>query len=324
MEDFELETWWDGNKEELTISFLGWIADQEQSAQDGTKKHKLWELGSKLMALREGFAPISSAQLNETLQNAPEIPDDDSNNNTFLIQQHISSPGSFAAAVKQSSLLGLSSEGMALLEQQAAALEAAMGTTRAQALTEIIGRAKLSTPQQQHAASNIHRDGTSRILEVLVQVEDREERAAMLPDAFTPPLVYLSDEARDGGDGVDDPDDGTLIAEDDGENQEGSDSEEEMVYTTPWQLLQCVNLWLNRIDSTESPSSLSSSTQTTEAIASWGGILHYESDTNDGSSSDIFMLEGDAYRIDQLQRRLLELREDIMNDWDVFSSEEDF
>ncbi len=55
---------------------------------------------------------------------------------------------SFASAVQRTAALGLSPEGMVLFQQQAAALEAVVGTSRARSLTEVIGRARVQDARQ--------------------------------------------------------------------------------------------------------------------------------------------------------------------------------
>lgn len=62
-----------------------------------------------------------------------------------------------------------------------------------------------------------------RILEVLLSVPDRETRAALLPDAFTPPGSV------EGG--------STLAAVGNGDA-----ADEELLYTTPLRLLQAIDL----------------------------------------------------------------------------------
>ena len=49
----------------------------------------------------------------------------------------------FGSLVQQTAALGLSPEGLALFQQQAVALEAVVGTSKAQSLVEVIGRMRV-------------------------------------------------------------------------------------------------------------------------------------------------------------------------------------
>lgn len=59
------------NRERITIDLLNWVATQEVAAA-GADRDKLWALGSKLMALREGLTPASSEALQRELRAATE------------------------------------------------------------------------------------------------------------------------------------------------------------------------------------------------------------------------------------------------------------
>ena len=285
----ELAAWAAANRERLSLPFLGWLSDEELEAAAGEpqRQQALWELGSRLMALREGLAPVANEVLQAELRAAALrcSGDDSSGSGTEgeqggaaeadaadaqrrqrrlqdaahqqaqRAQQGAAAPlasPSFASAVQRTAALGLSPEGMQLFQQQAAALEAVVGTSRARSLTQVIGRARVQDARQVqrlaesdaavrwHAMWDLqtglarchmpelaagkgcwrglprHRIcraflacrpqtlvtlllplprfrlppcGTAqvRILEVLLSVHDRHARAAMLPDAFTPP-----------------------------------------------------------------------------------------------------------------------------------------
>jgi hypothetical protein len=282
MAEDDLESWVASNREQLTISFLGWVAEEEASAHPGPEQERLWDLGSRLMALREGLTPVSAAQLSKDLASAAKTTTKVAKQEfaSMTVKTSDSSPTpALAEAIRRNAALGLSLEGMELLEQQAAALEATMGTQRAQALTEIIGRKEMSAVPPQDAFTNLlAADAAGRILEVLLQIDSREDRAAMLPEAFTPPR----DEMYENND----------------DEQEQEEGEEEELYTTPLQLLQVVDLWLHRAQTTPSDSS---SNDNTRLIA--GYSLGLDSD--------------------QLVTVLQELREDILGAWE-YSSSDDF
>ncbi len=273
MAEEDLDSWVASNREQLTISFLGWVAEEEAAAPPGPEQERLWDLGSRLMALREGLTPVSAAQLSKDLAFAAKTTTSNVDTKSASLAVAGGPSPALAEAVRRNAALGLSLEGMELLEQQAAALEATMGTQRAQALTEVIGRKEITAVPSQEASNLIAADAAGRILEVLLQIDNREDRAAMLPEAFTPP----GDEMYEN------------------EDQEDEKDEEEL-YTTPLQLLQAVDLWLQRAQSTPN-----SSSSTTPLIA--GYSLGLDSD--------------------QLVTVLQELREDILGAWE-YSSSEDF
>ena len=180
--DEELAAWGAANRDRLTLPFLGWLANEELAAAGGEQQAALWALGSKLMALREGLSPVGLEVLQEELRAAAlractagdasssssstssgeEEDDDDGPHESLRLQGPAAAaaavlaaapPGYFgaaAAAMQQSSFaeatagMGLSPEGLALFQQQAAALEAVVGASRARSLTEVIGRARVA------------------------------------------------------------------------------------------------------------------------------------------------------------------------------------
>lgn len=275
----DLESWVADNREQVTISFLGWVAELEAAAS-GTEQERLWDLGSRLMALREGFAPVAAASLSQELVAASAAQQSQAQPLSTALE--VAGPAPLGDAVRRNAALGLSVEGMELLEQQAAALEATMGSQRAQALTEILGRKQMKKPEE--ANTLLAADAAGRILEVLVQIDSREDRAAMLPEAFTPPSAPVGgrNPANGGNASVD---------------VENEDDEEDL-YTTPLQLLQAVDLWLHRAQIEGSPQDGRSVT----------GLL--------GGSA----LGLDVRRLLVV---LNELREDILGAWDS-SSGDDF
>lgn len=234
-----LASWARDNRDHITLDLLGYIADKEQMST--TKKYdnehnRLWTLGSTLMAAREGLEPMNAEQLLEELRLAAEetatqqaestrVTSTQQNNNKQA------SSSAFPTVVKQTAELGLSPEGMALLHQQAVALESIVGISRARSLTEVIGRKKIETQKEQQNILNMTAqvDVANRILEVLVGIPDRQERAALLGDAFTPP-----------------PGDMVQIKQQDDDDDD--DEEEEQVYTSPLRLLQAIDLMLARVD----------------------------------------------------------------------------
>jgi hypothetical protein len=54
-DDERLSKWAMDNRERITIDLLNWVATQEVAAA-GADRDRLWALGSKLMALREGLS----------------------------------------------------------------------------------------------------------------------------------------------------------------------------------------------------------------------------------------------------------------------------
>lgn len=275
----DLESWVADNRDQVTISFLGWVAEMEAAAS-GTEQERLWDLGSRLMALREGFTPVAAASLSQDLAAASAAQQSQSQPLSTALE--VAGPAPLGDAVRRNAALGLSVEGMELLEQQAAALEATMGSQRAQALTEILGRKQMKKPEE--ANTLLAADAAGRILEVLVQIDNREDRAAMLPEAFTPPAPLGGHNPANAGNG-------SLDVE--------NEDDEEDLYTTPLQLLQSVDLWLQRAQSQ------GSSQQDGRGVAG--------------------LLGGAALGLDV--RRLVvvlnELREDILGAWDS-SSGDDF
>lgn len=199
------------------------MADQEQAAGgDEEQRQQLWQLGSQLMALREGLSPVGMDTLQAELKAAAaelarSAPAAQTSGRALA-----AAPVGLTAAAQQTAALGLSVEGMALFQQQAAALETVIGTTRAQALTEIIGRKRVSVEEAQGVLAV---DAAGRILEVLLSIDNRADRAATLPDAFTPTDNDASAFA-----------DYSTVSE-----------EEEELSTTPLQLLQSIDLWLHRL-----------------------------------------------------------------------------
>ncbi|KAL4451850.1 hypothetical protein ABPG75_007512 [Micractinium tetrahymenae] len=287
------------NRERLSLPFLGWLSDEElvASAGDPDEQQQLWELGSKLMALREGLAPVSAQVLQEELRAAalrcslgsgsggdgPEEEEEQGQGRPQDAQQPAAtqqgqqqeqrtpaalvSPA-FGSAVQAVAALGLSPEGLALFQQQAAALEAVVGTSRARSLTEVIGRARVEDARQ--VAQLAEADAAARILDVLLTVQERAQRAAMLPDAFTPPSS-------------------TAVVDDDASY---FSPDEEQVFTTPLRLLQAIDLYLSRLQG--GGSSGSGSTGRQQAALPGGGL---------GLSAA------------QLQGVLLQLREDVEAYW---------
>jgi hypothetical protein len=169
LSDDELAAWAVQHRERLTLRFLSWLSDEElaASSSDPDQQQRLWELGSKLMALREGLSPVGNEVLQAELRAAAlrcsasihDSDDEEPGNRQGTQQQQqqqqqqqlsppaVTSPG-FASAVQQTAALGLSPEGLTLFQQQAAALEAVVGFSRARSLTEVIGRAKVEEQAQ--------------------------------------------------------------------------------------------------------------------------------------------------------------------------------
>lgn len=284
--DDELAEWAAQHRQRLTLPFLGWLSDEELAASsaDPDQQQRLWELGSKLMALREGLSPVGNEVLQAELRAAAlrcscsgsmDDGDDDSGDEEEgnagstagagedaqrqQQQAALASPA-FSSAVQQIAALGLSPEGMVLFQQQAAALAAVVGVSRARSLTEVVGRAKVQSQRQLHSMAEA--DAAVRILDVLLSVPERVERAALLPDAFTPSASRAD---------VDD--DAAYFSPD-----------EDQVYTTPLRLLHAIDLYLARLRGSSTPAG-----QHVPALVS-GGL---------------------GLSLAQLKAVLLELREDV-------------
>jgi hypothetical protein len=246
--------------------------------KDANERHRLWTLGSTLMAVREGLEPMNAEQLREELRLAAEDTADiqaestqvtttqQNNNNTNQASS------AFPTVVKQTAELGLSREGMALLNQQAVALESIVSTSRARSLTEVIGRKKIETQEEQRNILNMTAqvDVANRILEVLVGIPYRQERAALLGDAFTPP-------AED------------MVQREQQEEEEDDNEEEEQVYTSPFRLLQAIDFMLARVDE----------------------------DSYFGGSSESTDKNGEEYNYGGTRLVLEELRDDVVKYWEM-------
>ncbi|KAI3437835.1 hypothetical protein D9Q98_000281 [Chlorella vulgaris] len=258
--DQELAAWAAQNRERLSLRFLGWLSEEELAAAstDPDNQQQLWDLGSKLMVLREGLSPVGNDVLQAELRNAAlkcSTSFNSSSGEDEDEQELASSPGdvhgstaqrrqdaqqqqqqdqqqqglavlanpALGSVVQQAAALGLSPEGMTLFQQQAAALEAMVGVSRARSLTEVIGRTKVQGQQQLDRMAEA--DAAVRILDVLLSVPHRDDRAAMLPDAFDPPASSLGE----------------------ADDAVGYSSDEDQVSTSPLRLLQAIDLYLARL-----------------------------------------------------------------------------
>ena len=181
LSDLELAAWAAQHRERLSLPFLGWLSEEVLAASSDEPDHQqqLWELGSKLMALREGLSPVGNEVLQAELRAAAlrcssgggsggsgggDGSDDEEEEEggqqrrrqdarqppaaaAAAASTALATPA-FSSAVSAAAALGLSPEGMSLFQQQAAALEAVVGTSRATSLTEVIGRAKVQDQRQ--------------------------------------------------------------------------------------------------------------------------------------------------------------------------------
>lgn len=176
---------WAAESEDLTLGFLCWVEQRCSEAVTVEDRDQLTRLGSKLTSLREMHSQDASSS----------------------VALSDFGPGTVSG-----------SQGLVALQRRAQEFESHVARSKAQTLTEILGK-KLVTDPAEYQRLDAASDAASRILEVLMQVEDRAERASMLPAAFTPPELLGP----------------TVI-----------DMETEDVYTTPIRLLQVVDLWLRR------------------------------------------------------------------------------
>ena len=171
LDDAGLAVWAAAHREKLSLPFLGWLAEKESAASSADAKEQLWALGSKLMALREGLSPVGmerlQAELSEAALSASAASSSSRDEGDEEIKRSpLAGPagsasrgppgalqlraGSLGSVVQQTAALGLSPEGLVLLQQQAAALEAAVGFTRAKSLTEVIGRKAVAPGEGLH------------------------------------------------------------------------------------------------------------------------------------------------------------------------------
>lgn len=187
LDSAELAAWVAAHRERLSLPFLSWLSEEElgAAADRPEEQQALWELGSRLMALREGLDPVGNEVLQAELRAAAlrcsadgsgsdsgedMVAEDEADAAAAQRRQKqlraaeaamqaaamqgvppgtaaLATPA-FSSAVQAAAALGLSPEGMVLFEQQAAALEAVVGTSRATSLTEVIGRAKVESGRQ--------------------------------------------------------------------------------------------------------------------------------------------------------------------------------
>jgi hypothetical protein len=214
-----LTAWAADNRARLSLDFLGWVAERGEAEGEGgaAERAALDALGGRLMALREGFEPASAAALQAGFARAAaEAAERRGADDGAAAGGDL--PALAPAARAAAAALGLGPAALVAVQAQAEALEAVVGASRARSLTEVLGRARVDAPGQ--AARLAGADAAGRILEVLLGVEGRAARAALLPDAFAPPAEGVGD----------------------------AFGEEEQLSTTSLRLLQAVDLWLARLE----------------------------------------------------------------------------
>ena len=270
MNDEELSSLIEERPSILSLSFLEYIIKIEKTVSE-EEQQLLDRLGSKLMALKEGIKSIDSDK--SPYRSQPTEKNKRTDTATGLshssVIENFTNRTNFMASLKNETGLNLSREGMELLQHQAEALDATLGAHRARVLTEIIGRVAISNSKQIDFIDSS--DAAGRILSVLVNIPDREERRKLLPDAFTQP--------------------GDEIPHVDEEKQADAMSEEQL-FTTPLQLLQAIDLWINR--------------------------LQFDANENGAVKHNCTLLIESPLELNQQQllEALSELREDVLAEWD--------
>ncbi|KAK9815554.1 hypothetical protein WJX72_005656 [[Myrmecia] bisecta] len=215
----QLREWVTLNRDYLSWEFMLWLADREEEA-DGHEQLELSVLCGQVMALREGLDPVSFEELQAEIQAAAaaeeaqaQQPDGD---HSAAGPSALTVASRFDGIVRQSAQLALTQQGAVIAEQQMRLLDTDVKEARSQSTVELIGRKELSSGEAAQLPQSA--SAASRILDFLLTVGNRQERAHMLQDAFTPP------EAAAGG----------------------REEEVELLHTTPLQLLQAIDLMLSR------------------------------------------------------------------------------
>eukprot|EP00890_Picochlorum_soloecismus_P005990 jgi/Picsp_1/6392/NSC_03740-R1_---NA--- len=177
-DDAALIAWGDENKDDITLDFLRWISDEESQSTDENEKKILGSLGSRLTAICLGMMPNGSTG-QQDLEGDHEL--------TEMAQSQAKLEGSASAwpieGGSKRSPIRLSNQGMILMEQQAAAFEATIGIRKAETILQLLGRTSVSEGAPLHF---VEKDVSRRILEVLVQVQDKTQRRVLLAEALVP------------------------------------------------------------------------------------------------------------------------------------------
>lgn len=177
-DDAALIAWANENKDDITLDFLQWISDQEYESTDKDEKRILWSLGSRLTAISIGMMPSETTSQQ-----------DFEGDNEFNQMAQSSAETDVAASAwpiadgSRRSPIRLSNQGMILMEQQAAAFEATIGIQKAETILQLLGRTSVSEETQSHF---LEKDASRRILEVLVQIQDKSQRRVLLAEALVP------------------------------------------------------------------------------------------------------------------------------------------
>ena len=243
-DDRQLEDWYKDNRESVTVSFLQWLSEHDQEEHIEVLGRQLTAMSMGLVvgdgtvqqlteADRNSGAGIGSGTESSVEEDAPEREyagattsgrdegkkgvHDSRIVDVFALGASSPSPSSITSSDPLMSRK-LSSESLRLLQQQAAALEATMGVRKAESILHLLGRKQVSSSDEQ-SMTLIEKDASTRILEVLVQIRDRAQRAVMLAEA----LIPLSE-------------DDSYLDEEEGE---------EVLSTTPFVLLQTIDRHLN-------------------------------------------------------------------------------
>lgn len=216
MQDSELRSWYAENKDMVSLDFMLWMTNREAGAT-GTEKESLDALGSKLTAFREGLDPESAAEMSSILSALGLPPASNATAIEAEIQQR---RGQLALKLAKTAT---SPQELVAQQSRAQQFTKDLWERKIVSTTEIIGRAPVEAEQSLRGLDAA--TAADRILAVLLQIPDEQERIGMVAEAFIPPATETIDELP----------------------------EEELVHTSPMRLLQAVKLAIRRIETDSTP-----------------------------------------------------------------------
>ena len=198
------------------VPFISWVADLEaRAARGGEERAALGALCERLVFAREaaeadGLDELYAASLRliaEAEGAAADGDEEDEEQAQAAALAIVADPATYAARLAEAvtgvpalregygaaydALLAaappaaLTPEGVALAHKEAAELAEDMRARRRRSFAAILGRVKIATPEQE--AALLAPSAASRILDLLLSLATHAERAALLPDCFTPP-----------------------------------------------------------------------------------------------------------------------------------------
>ncbi|KAL6766155.1 hypothetical protein ACKKBG_A34920 [Auxenochlorella protothecoides x Auxenochlorella symbiontica] len=163
LSDEQLEAWSHSHADRISFHFLKWLA---------TEPHGPLEDAADTLGARLTLLQIASSHVEPTALPAPVSKDE-------LADEDKAHPVRLGAPPRG---LALSPEAFAALQAQAEAFGSQLGIKRAQAVLEILGRKILDGGQGGYSGPS----DAERILDVLLEVEEREERRHLAADACSP------------------------------------------------------------------------------------------------------------------------------------------